>query len=274
MNAAPSAAGRRLAEEADALPEPSEGGPPKPPPEPEWKQELNRRLAGYRERRKLGADAAPELPPLPERPAILDPDERPSPLPPPRRGRDEPRPPARADRTVRAELPPIIEDPDAVEDDRATTEPVRSQRRAMDELLAPLSLRAVAGLMDTTVVLVSLGLFLGVAETAFRAVGAQRPTLDAALLGGGFCILLTFYWVFYFRYFGRTAGMTWIGLRLLNFDAEPPSEVQRRNRVLAALLSGAALGVGFIWAAADDQRLCWHDRMSKTFVALDDPPTA
>ena len=37
-----------------------------------------------------------------------------------------------------------------------------------------------------------------------------------------------------------------------------------------AALSLAALGIGFVWAAADEQGLTWHDRMSKTFVAQDE----
>jgi len=119
---------------------------------------------------------------------------------------------------------------------------------------------------------VALGAFLAATQGVAAALRQPPPTPDARLIGAVFCMLLAFYWIVYFRYFGRTAGMTWIGLRLLNFDAEPPTSLQRRNRAFGALLSAAALGVGFAWAAADEQRLCWHDRMSKTFVALDDPP--
>ena len=273
LDAAPSAEGRRNAEEADALPGPSEEAPAKPAPEPEWKEELNRRLAGYRERKVQSGEPLESRLPLPELDQPHAVEDRPSALPPPRRSQAVAEaPPLPREKTSRENpLPPIVE---RVEEEEVPDIgiPPTSASRPMEELLAPLSLRAVAGLMDATVVLVALGIFLAVGRGAAHLLGAVGPNPDVLLLSIAFCALLTFYWIFYFRFFGRTAGMTWIGLRLLNFDSQPPSAEQRRNRVLGVLLSGAALGVGFAWAAADEQRLCWHDRMSKTFVALDDPP--
>ncbi len=257
------------------MPEPSAEEPEGPPPEPEWKQELNQRLAGYRERRELqrglhsedGArdeQTATAAAPIPDRQTA--PDTRHIALPPQRRApRDSP-PPLPPPRHTAP--PPIV----GRLDETALAASLDARPRVMETLLAPLSLRAVAGMMDVTVVLVGLGAFLAVTQGVAAALRQPPPTLEVSVIGAVFCILLAFYWIVYFRYFGRTAGMTWIGLRLLNFDAEPPTALQRRNRAFGAVLSAAALGVGFAWAAADEQRLCWHDRMSKTFVALDDPP--
>ena len=60
--------------------------------------------------------------------------------------------------------------------------------------------------------------------------------------------------------------MNWLGLRVLNFDGEPPSAAQRRTRALGTILSTLSLGLGFAWSIADEEKLTWHDRMSKTFV--------
>lgn|GEM_PF-669355 len=304
MDAAPGAQSRRGAEDADALPAPPVAEAPKPPPEPEWKQELNRRLAGYREKKQFdessqGPVLDPETPlePLPRSsraaiPAIPPPKrsrstgERPASLPPLRNRQGKIQPPAPPSEPkpgrrsaelrepgsdpVRGPGPPALTPPII---DRRAPETPRAARKSgsLEARLAPLSLRAMAGVMDVAVVLVALGLFLAVV----RMIDAQAlaAASSARLIGVTFFAMLAFYWVYYLRYLGRTAGMAWIGLRLLNFDAEQPDAVQRRNRALGSILSAASMGIGFAWAAADEQRLCWHDRMSKTFVALEDPTT-
>jgi uncharacterized RDD family membrane protein YckC len=122
--------------------------------------------------------------------------------------------------------------------------------------------------MDLGVALVATGVFTAIvyqvdqvtlsADEAMRVVGAAFGLILACYL---FCFLL---------YAGRTAGMSWLGLSILNLDGEPPAASQRRSRACGTLLSLAALGVGFIWAAADEQGLTWHDRMSRTFVSQDE----
>jgi len=290
MDAAPGAQSRRGAEHADALPAPPVAEAPKPPPEPEWKQELNRRLAGYREKQQFdessqgpvldpAPSSAPTLPP-PRRARVTD--ERPASLPPlrNRQGKIETSPAARIDaqpksRTAEARAarrgagpPPLT--PPIVDRQRAPEAPPAARSEGtLETRLAPLSLRALAGLMDVAVVLIGLGVFLGVV----RLIDAQALAAASStrLIAVTFFAMLAFYWVYYLRYLGRTAGMAWIGLRLLNFDAELPDAVQRRNRALGSILSAASMGIGFAWAAADEQGLCWHDRMSKTFVAVEDP---
>ncbi len=64
--------------------------------------------------------------------------------------------------------------------------------------------------------------------------------------------------------------MSWLGLSILNLDGELPRASQRRSRAFGTLLSLAALGIGFVWAAADEQGLTWHDRISKTFISQDE----
>jgi hypothetical protein len=36
--------------------------------------------------------------------------------------------------------------------------------------------------------------------------------------------------------------------------------------MLATLLSAIPLGMGYAWAALDEQRLTWHDRMSRMYL--------
>jgi hypothetical protein len=39
-----------------------------------------------------------------------------------------------------------------------------------------------------------------------------------------------------------------------------------RGRILAVLLSACPLGLGFVWAALDEDRLTWHDRISRMYL--------
>jgi uncharacterized RDD family membrane protein YckC len=273
-----------------------------PPPRPLWKQELNRKLEGYRDRQRLAReiDESGEdgLSPGGEKPG-----QETAPLASGRhrgvfsetvpmgglgaaRARvpepEKERPPANRWRRVektpsQQPLPPLKPTP--------ASGPARSEAQASlprpkpasphphaeavasEAPIAPIAIRAIAGLLDIAVVVVALGVFVGVCSLAGGAVVSEEGTVNA--LGFSFLIILSFYWIFYLRYLGQTNGMTWLGLRVLNFDGQRPSDSQRLTRALGTILSAASLGLGFAWAVADEERLTWHDRMSKTFVTRD-----
>jgi hypothetical protein len=41
----------------------------------------------------------------------------------------------------------------------------------------------------------------------------------------------------------------------------------RRWRVLASFLSAASVGMGYAWVFLDEDSLCWHDRITHTYLA-------
>jgi uncharacterized RDD family membrane protein YckC len=41
----------------------------------------------------------------------------------------------------------------------------------------------------------------------------------------------------------------------------------RRWRVLASVLSGFSLALGYAWCFLDEDRLSWHDRITRTYMA-------
>jgi uncharacterized RDD family membrane protein YckC len=262
---------RRELELAESLPAPTPERAPKLPPAPEWKHELDQRLAGYRGRtgqppQESALEDREDVPALPKskgtalpppRARDLEESVRQATLPPPRRAANA------------AQQPPIIDRRDLP----ASAQPRRDRARSGAPAAASLSLRAVAGLMDLGVALAALGVFLGALLLINTYVLYQDPLATQSrlqLIIGCFCALLVFYWYFYLRFLGRTAGMAWAGLRVVNIDGEDPTESQRRMRAVGTALSAAALGVGFLWALSDEQRLTWHDRISKTLVVVDD----
>src|SRR5581483_9905983 len=64
-------------------------------------------------------------------------------------------------------------------------------------------------------------------------------------------------------------GMQRAGMRLVEFDGNPPSQKRRYYRLFGGILSFLAAGVGLIWALVDEDSLTWHDHISGTFPTLD-----
>jgi uncharacterized RDD family membrane protein YckC len=65
-----------------------------------------------------------------------------------------------------------------------------------------------------------------------------------------------------------SVGMSFAGLRLVDFDGNPPSSDRRYLRMFGSFLSLLAAGTGLIWALVDEDSLTWHDHISSTFPTL------
>jgi uncharacterized RDD family membrane protein YckC len=135
---------------------------------------------------------------------------------------------------------------------------------------APVALpghRVLAALVDTSWVLIGLGLFVWITFLGANLVGADlaisRQTAPF-LVAVGVVIALLYRSVWYFAN-GDTPGMRFAGLRLVDFDGRRPDREQRGLRQVASLLSLVAAGLGLVWALVDEESLTWHDHISKTF---------
>ena len=63
---------------------------------------------------------------------------------------------------------------------------------------------------------------------------------------------------------GRTLGMQSWGLRVESASGGLPSVSAASLRFVAAILSWACLGMGFLWQLVDRDKCTWHDRLSGT----------
>jgi uncharacterized RDD family membrane protein YckC len=77
--------------------------------------------------------------------------------------------------------------------------------------------------------------------------------------------LVLLYQVLFFWFSEATPGMRCARIALCTFDDENPTRRAIRRRGLAMLLSACPLGLGFLWAALDEDRLTWHDRISRMY---------
>ncbi len=129
--------------------------------------------------------------------------------------------------------------------------------------VVPLGPRVVGGLTDLLIVLAATAAF-GI--VVLQIVGTVL--MSKALLAAGFVIPCLF-WIGYQYLFlvhrGRTPGMLLAGLSLAAFEGEPVGRSLRRWRALALALSSVSLGLGFVWALVDEDTLCWHDRITRTY---------
>lgn len=148
--------------------------------------------------------------------------------------------------------------------------PEAEKRTAGDLPSASLAQRLLAGLMDGLV----LAAALAVLAAIFLQLNPGRVPIP--LLAGGLVIAAALLWAAYellfLVYAGTTPGLRAARLRLAGFDGSPVPRRLRRWRVLASYLSALSLGLGYVWSVLDEDGLCWHDRITRTYLRPVTPP--
>ena len=94
----------------------------------------------------------------------------------------------------------------------------------------------------------------------FRDPMAMKDPVYTAYLLSIWFIYLTWCW----HKGGMTVGMRAWRVRIEDENGNRPSWGKSTIRFLAALLSTAAAGIGFLWALGDSRNRTWHDLLSGT----------
>ncbi len=128
---------------------------------------------------------------------------------------------------------------------------------------APFALRAMASLLDAGIVLAAVVLFAAVFARVAGQIPGGWPALAA--LAGVTLILHVLYGLFFFTLSDQTPGMRYARIGFCTFADENPTRAALRKRVLMQLLAMAPLGMGLLWALLDDDRLGWHDRLTRMY---------
>jgi uncharacterized RDD family membrane protein YckC len=135
-----------------------------------------------------------------------------------------------------------------------------------DAPVAPVALRVEAGLIDAGLIAIGcafVAIALAYAGSAFSLDKHVVPFLALAFLTVPLAYKLL--WTFAGR---DTVGTRCAGLRLVDFDGNPPSHTRRYHRLFGSVLSLLAAGVGLIWCLVDEDCLTWHDHISGTFLTI------
>src|SRR5579863_1866845 len=172
-------------------------------------------------------------------------------------------------------LPRILDVPDFVPPPPAlggiTIEPMQQiepeKRHGIDIPLqsAPLERRMLAATVDGVII----AGFCAVFALIFWKLTAIRPPRIQILgvIAGLASVLWASFQYLLLVYAGTTPGLRLARLELLRFDERRPTRRLRRWRVLASYLSAASLGMGYVWVFLDEDSLCWHDRITHTYLA-------
>ncbi len=130
---------------------------------------------------------------------------------------------------------------------------------------APLPRRIACAAIDAAIIAIA-GVLFGFIFWKMTAI--RPPRLQLIGLAAGLSAL---FWATYqyllVVYSGSTPGLRLAHLELARFDGSPANRRLRRWRVLASFLSAVSLGMGYAWAFLDEDALCWHDRITHTYLA-------
>ena len=130
---------------------------------------------------------------------------------------------------------------------------------------ASMARRILASALDLAIILSNLAGFAYI----FLRMTHEVPSalLATAMIGTTGGLLWAGYQYVFLVYAGSTPGLALTRLRLSCFDGRSISRKTRRWRALAAILSAMSLGLGYVWCFLDEDQLCWHDRITTTYVA-------
>jgi len=216
--------------------------------EPEWRQEVSRRLREYRLRRHPDEvdDSQSGLPFHEE--IVLE--------------REEPPKRVRPKSSVRARQPERVEICVQPELDFSSGDRAHPQSPLVP--VASLPERRAAGAIDAGLLAVTCIGFMGL----FRSLGGQISVakVDAVIYLAVAGLIYGLYFFIFTTLAGSTPGMQLRGLTVVRMDGSLPDTRQLLWRSFGYLLSVTALTLGFFWALWDEDRFTWHDRMSQTYV--------
>ena len=130
---------------------------------------------------------------------------------------------------------------------------------------APMIRRVLAVTTDAVLVVAAFAAFAYI----FLKVSPTIPPLTQT--AGISAVLMGLFWLGYqyllLVHAGSTPGLKLAKLELSRFDGAPVPRNIRRWRVLASVLSGVSVGLGYAWCFLDEDQLCWHDRITRTYMA-------
>lgn len=132
-----------------------------------------------------------------------------------------------------------------------------------DAPVATLQARLQAAFLDLAVSLSAWVLFAAIFLAGTGGGAPRAPTAGA--LGAAFVLIFLFYKLLA-AFSGASCGMRWTDLAWVDFDGRPLTLSQRLGRLAAAAVSVLPAGFGLLWVLLNEERLGFHDHISKSFV--------
>jgi uncharacterized RDD family membrane protein YckC len=156
-------------------------------------------------------------------------------------------------------LPPLSEEqeaaPEAPEESPSDLYPVATLRE-----------RRLAALIDAACLAFAYGGFLAL----FGSLGGEftLSKLSAVVCFSTFAFVYVQYFGLFTIFGGTTPGMMVRGLQVASFTGDSPTAQQLFLRTAGYMISASTFFLGFFWALWDEDAMTWHDRLSKTYLAV------
>lgn len=129
---------------------------------------------------------------------------------------------------------------------------------------ALLSLRLLAAVVDFTLTVAALLAVFYFASGHIRTLPPLRTVeVDCAV---AFLAAAGIYMALFHFFACGTPGMRFARIALSTLDGKTPTRPQCIGRFVALLISVLPVGLGLVWAVFDEDRFCWHDRLSRTYL--------
>lgn len=127
--------------------------------------------------------------------------------------------------------------------------------------------RLMAAAVDGSMILLGVLVFAG----AFLTLGGSSLPVREMMfvLLGVWAVVAMLYKGMWCLVEADSLGLRAVGLRLVDFDGRAPSRRARVIRAASGMMSLAAAGMGLLWTLVDEERLSWHDHISKTFPTVE-----
>jgi len=145
----------------------------------------------------------------------------------------------------------------------ATAHPESQVSFALPLHVAPVSQRIMAFAVDACCIATTFLVAVAVAAYASPVLPTGIPAAIAA--AGTLFLFGMLYQLLFFSLSGDTPGMRYARIGLCTFSDENPTRAAMRRRIGAVLLAGMPLGLGLVWTCLDEERLGWHDRISRMY---------
>lgn len=123
--------------------------------------------------------------------------------------------------------------------------------------------RAMACTYDLAMIAIGVGILVAIYYFGGVQFGLEKLDLSTYAVVT-LCVALL-YKLLWALSGGDSPGMRAVKLQLLNFDGQRPNREERLLRVLVSIVSCASLGLGLFWSLFDEEKLTWHDHITKTF---------
>ncbi len=145
----------------------------------------------------------------------------------------------------------------------AMSQPEAQVSLAMPVYTAPVSQRCMAAAVDACCI--GVVFLLAVAAAAYASPELPEGKFALMAAAGTLVIFGVLYLLLFFTFSEGTPGMRYARIALCTFGDDNPTRSAMRRRLLAMALSVVPLGMGFAWAMLDEDRLSWHDRISRMY---------